>query len=351
MEDIAAVERKEFNEDYDRFQELKPMGNFPNFDQSPKNNTPKIGPFPKNVKIVEVGPRDGLQSEPSIIARDTKVSLINKLSNSGLQVIESGAFVSSKWIPQMADSEEVMKEISRRKGVNYPVLTPNIIGYERAKLVGATEVAIFVSASESFSKRNINRSIKKSIERYQIVMEAAKKEEIKVRGYVSVVMGCPYEGKVDPRQVREVAEDLYKMGCYEISLGDTIGVGTPSSVYEVIKEVSKGVPLERIAVHFHDTYSQALSNVLMAFQMGVSVADTSVAGLGGCPYAKGATGNLATEDLVYMLNGMGIETGVDLDNLMETGNWISAKLGRQNRSKVSVAITKKKEDTLPFFEI
>jgi isopropylmalate/homocitrate/citramalate synthase len=294
--------------------------------------------LPSKVKIVEVGPRDGLQNEKGIVPTEAKVDLINGLSEAGLPVVEAGSFVSPKWVPQMGDSADIMKKILRKSDVSYPVLTPNMKGFEGALAVGAEEVAIFGAASESFSQKNINCSIDESLERFQPVLAAAKENNIRVRGYVSCVVGCPYEGEIDPEKVAEVAAKLFDMGCYEISLGDTVGVGTPGKVQAMLKAVSAMVPMEKLAVHFHDTYGQALANIYAALEMGVSVVDSSVAGLGGCPYAKGASGNVATEDVVYMLNGLGIETGVDLDKLCAVGRDISEVLGRPPASKVSLAL-------------
>ncbi|WP_417831532.1 hydroxymethylglutaryl-CoA lyase [Terasakiella sp.] len=294
--------------------------------------------LPKKVKIVDVGPRDGLQNEKEIVPTDAKVELIHRLADAGLPVVEAGSFVSPKWVPQMGDSAEIMKTITRKAGVSYPVLTPNMKGFEGAMAVNAQEVAIFGAASESFSQKNINCSIAESLARFEPIMAAAKEKNIAVRGYVSCVVGCPYEGDISPEKVADVAAKLYEMGCYEISLGDTVGVGTPGKVQDMLKAVSAVVPMEKLAVHFHDTYGQALANIYAALEMGVSVVDSSVAGLGGCPYAKGASGNVATEDVVYMLNGLGIETGVDLDKLCEAGRFISNVIGRAPASKVSLAL-------------
>ncbi len=294
--------------------------------------------LPKRVKIVEVGPRDGLQNEKTIIDTEIKISLINRLSDCGLKVVEATSFVSPKWVPQMADNKQVLEGINQVKGVSYPVLTPNMKGFEAALDAGAKEVAIFGAASESFSQKNINCSIDESIERFLPVIEAAKNENIKVRGYVSCVLGCPYEGEISPNAVASVADKLYQMGCYEISLGDTIGVGTPIKAQKMVKAVNKTVPIKDIAIHFHDTYGQALANILACLQMGVGTVDSSIAGLGGCPYAKGASGNVATEDVVYMLHGMGIETGIDLEQLLATGQFISQQLGRAPVSKVANAL-------------
>ena len=293
--------------------------------------------LPKQVKIVEVGPRDGLQNEAIPVSADDKIALIEMLSDAGLNYIESGSFVSPKWVPQMATSTEVFTKINRKSGVTYAALTPNMRGFEGAIAVNADEVAIFGAASESFSQKNINCSIEESLERFVPIMNAAKEANIKVRGYVSCVVGCPYEGKIAPEQVAFVAEKLYKMGCYEISLGDTVGVGTPASVVKMIETVSTRVPTNKLAVHFHDTYGQALTNIYAALQMGIQVVDTAIAGLGGCPYAKGASGNVATEDVIYMLNGLDIETAIDFDKLLKAGWFISEKLGKAPVSKVSTA--------------
>jgi hydroxymethylglutaryl-CoA lyase len=294
-------------------------------------------PLPRRVRMVEVGPRDGLQNEAAIVPAAIKIALIDKLSAAGLPAVEATSFVSAKWIPQMADAPQVMAGISRRPGTSYPVLVPNIRGFEAAAAAGATEVAVFAAASESFSQRNINCSIAQSLERFQPVMAAASAAGIKVRGYISCVLGCPYEGEVAPSKVADVAAKLVEKGCYEISLGDTIGVGTPGKAAAMIEIVAARVARERLAVHFHDTYGQALANILAALESGVAVVDSSVAGLGGCPYAPGAAGNVASEDVLYMLNGLGIETGVDLDGLIAAGQFISDHLGRAPLSKVSRA--------------
>jgi len=293
--------------------------------------------LPKKVKIVEVGPRDGLQNEKQPIDAATKIELIERLTDAGLSYVESGSFVNPKWVPQMAGSEEVFQNLKRKAGVTYAALTPNMKGFERALDVNATEVAIFGAASEAFSQKNINCSIAESLQRFEPIMQAAKDNNIAVRGYVSCVVGCPYEGEVSADKVREVANTLYQMGCYEISLGDTIGVGTPASVSKMLETVANAVPMDKLAVHLHDTYGQALANTLASLQLGISTIDSSVAGLGGCPYAKGASGNVATEDLVYMLNGLGIEHGVDLERLIDAGQFITQKLGRCNGSKVAQA--------------
>ena len=297
--------------------------------------------LPNSVRIVEVGPRDGLQNEKQAIETTTKIELIERLTDAGLRYIEAGSFVNPALIPQMASSEDVFNKLSRTPGVTYAALTPNIKGLERALAAKANEVAIFAAASEAFSHKNINCSIDESLARFIPVMEAAKAHDIPVRGYVSCVVGCPYEGEVDPEIVRHVSAQLISMGCYEISLGDTIGVGTAGSVRKLIETVTKDIPVERLAVHCHDTYGQALTNIYAALQLGVQVIDSSVAGLGGCPFAKGATGNVATEDVVYLLHGLGIETGIDMDRLIAAGNFISAALGRNNQSRAASAITKK----------
>jgi hydroxymethylglutaryl-CoA lyase len=293
--------------------------------------------LPTKVRMVEVGPRDGLQNEAEILPAAVKIALIDRLSATGLAVVEATSFVSAKWVPQMADGAEVMAGIARRPGTSYPVLVPNLKGFEAAMAAKAEEVAVFAAASESFSQRNINCSIAESLTRFAPVMSAAKSAGVKVRGYISCVLGCPYEGKVAPQKVAEVALRLAEMGCYEISLGDTIGVGTPGKAAAMIETVAQILPMERLAVHFHDTYGQALANILAALECGVSVVDSSVAGLGGCPYAPGAGGNVASEDVLYMLQGLNIETGVDLDALIAAGRFISEKLGRPPVSKVSRA--------------
>ena len=296
-------------------------------------------PLPSRVRIVEVGPRDGLQNEKQLIDVDTKVALIHYLADAGFNHIEAGSCVNPKWVPQMADSEAVFEKINRRDNVSYAALTPNIKGFERAIEAKATEVAIFASASESFSQKNINCSIAESLKRFEPVMQAAKAKNIRVRGYVSCVAGCPYEGDISANKVAEVAKALYDMGCYEISLGDTIGVGTPSLISTMINTVAAFIPIEKIAVHFHDTYGQAIANSYAALQLGVSVIDSSIAGLGGCPYAEGASGNVATEDVLYLLKGLNIETGINLSAAIAAGNFISARLGRENGSKVARAMS------------
>ncbi|MGB5063978.1 MAG: hydroxymethylglutaryl-CoA lyase [Candidatus Competibacter sp.] len=293
--------------------------------------------LPNTVKIVEVGPRDGLQNEPRIIATATKVELIARLGKAGLKTIEATSFVSPKWVPQMADNAAVMAAIERLPGVAYPVLTPNLQGFEAALTAGAREVAVFGAASESFSQNNIHCSIAESLKRFEPVMAAARQAGVRVRGYVSCALGCPYEGNVQPAAVAQVAGVLFDMGCYEVSLGDTIGVGTPEAAKRLIEAVNARVPLDRIAGHYHDTYGMAIANIYASLQCGITVFDASVAGLGGCPYAKGASGNVATEDVVYLLNGLGIATGIDLDTLIDCSAWISAALGRPPASKVARA--------------
>lgn len=297
--------------------------------------------LPKTARIVEVGPRDGLQNEKSEIRLQDKIELVQGLAGAGIKLIETGSFVSPKWVPKMADSAEVFKQISRQTGVTYSALTPNLRGFESAIVAGADEVAIFGAASESFSQKNINCSIAESLERFAPVMEAAQQQGIKVRGYVSCVLGCPYEGEISPEAVRMVSKTLLDMGCYEISLGDTIGVGTPLKTQQMLESVMRDIIPEKLAVHFHDTYGQALSNILVALQMGINVIDSAVAGLGGCPYAKGASGNVATEDVVYMLNGMDIKSGVNLKSLVQVGDKITKVLGRANNSKVANALLAK----------
>jgi hydroxymethylglutaryl-CoA lyase len=299
--------------------------------------------MPATVRLVEVGPRDGLQNEPGAVPTEVKVELIERLADAGLPAVEATAFVSPKWIPQMADHTEVLERIRRKPGVSYPVLTPNLKGFEAARAAGASEVAIFGAASEAFSKKNINCSIAESLERFQPIASEAKKHGIKVRGYVSCVLGCPYEGEIKAEQVAAVAGDLYDMGCYEVSLGDTIGTGTPGKTKAMIEACAKRVPVEKLAGHYHDTYGQALANIYASLEMGVSTFDASVAGLGGCPYAKGASGNVATEDVVYMLNGLGVRTGVDLDRLVDIGQWICGLLGRAPASKAALALAAKRK--------
>jgi hydroxymethylglutaryl-CoA lyase len=299
--------------------------------------------MPRRVKMVEVGPRDGLQNEPKSVPAPVKIALIDRLAAAGLPVVEAGSFVSPKWVPQMADTAEVMAGIARRRGVSYPVLVPNMKGYEAAREAKAEEISVFGAASETFSQKNINCSIDESLDRFAPVCEAAERDGLKVRGYISCVLGCPYEGRIAPAAVAHVAERLAALGCYEISLGDTIGVGTPGKVMAMIEAVAAKLPREQLAVHFHDTYGQALANILAALAQGIAVVDSSVAGLGGCPYAAGASGNVASEDVLYMLNGLGIETGVDLDQLADAGRFICKELGRTPASKVALALEGKKK--------
>jgi len=296
-----------------------------------------------SVRIVEVGPRDGLQNEKTEVPTAVKVELIERLADAGLPAVEATAFVSPKWVPQMADHTEVLERVRRKPGIDYPVLAPNLKGFEAARAAGATEVAIFGAASEAFSQKNINCSIAESLDRFRPIVSESKKYNIKVRGYVSCVLGCPYEGEVAPRKVADVAQALFEMGCYEISLGDTIGTGTPGRTKEMIDACAERVPMEKLAGHYHDTYGQALANIYASLELGVRTFDASVAGLGGCPYAKGASGNVATEDVVYMLNGLGARTGVDLDKLVEIGAWICGVLGREPSSKVARALIAKKK--------
>ena len=296
--------------------------------------------LPRTVRIVEVGPRDGLQNESQIVPLGQKVTLIETLADAGLKTVESGSFVSPKWVPQMADTAAVLAAITRRPGVSYPVLVPNLKGLEAAVVAGVEEIAVFGAASESFSQKNINCSISESLERFRPVVDAALAKGIRVRGYVSCVLGCPYEGEIAPAAVAAVSKALADMGCYEISLGDTIGTGTPLKAQAMIRAVAAVVPIERLAVHFHDTWGQALANILACLELGVAVVDSAVAGLGGCPYAKGATGNVATEDVVYMLDGMGIETGVDLAKLAAAGRAITAAIGKAPASKVAQVLAK-----------
>mgnify|MGYP003117749715 FL=1 len=293
--------------------------------------------FPSEVRIVEVGPRDGLQNEAGIVPATVKAELIDRLAAAGARTIEAGSFVSPKWVPQMADTAEVLSLIHRKPGVDYPVLVPNMKGLEAAIASGVEEVAVFAAASEAFSQRNINCSIAESLERFQPVMEEAARRGLKVRGYVSCVLGCPYQGEVPLADVAMVSRRLLEMGCYEISLGDTIGVGTPLKAVRMVEAVMQVVPTGKIALHFHDTYGQALANIYACLGLGISVLDSAVGGLGGCPYAKGATGNVATEDLVYMLDGMGIRTGIDLPALTETARFIAAAIGKAPSSHLAQA--------------
>ena len=295
----------------------------------------------KSARIVEVGPRDGLQNERGEVPTAVKVELIERQADAGLPAVEATAFVSPKWVPQMADHTEVLERIRRKPGVSYPVLTPNLKGFEAARAAGATEVAIFGAASEAFSQKNINCSIAESLERFRPVVSEATSHEIRVRGYVSCVLGCPYEGEVKPQRVADVAAALYEMGCYEVSLGDTIGTGTPGKTRAMIEACAKRVPLEKLAGHYHDTYGQALANIYASLEIGVQTFDASVAGLGGCPYAAGASGNVATEDVIYMMDGLGVRTGVDLEKLVAIGRWICGVLGREPSSKVNKAFKKR----------
>jgi hydroxymethylglutaryl-CoA lyase len=294
--------------------------------------------MPSRVRLVEVGPRDGLQNEPAMVPADVKVALIERLADAGLPAVEATSFVSPRWVPQMADAAEVMARLLRKPGVDYPVLVPNLKGLEGALAAGAREVAVFGAASESFSRRNINCGIDESLDRFAPVCEKALAAGLRVRGYVSVVLGCPYEGEVAPKAVAHVSRRLHEMGCYEISLGDTIGVGTPLKTQRMIEAVARHVPVDRLGGHYHDTYGQALANILASLQLGVATFDCSVSGLGGCPYAPGATGNVATEDVLYMLHGMGIETGVDLEAVVEAGRFICDAIGRPNASRAGRAI-------------
>ena len=294
--------------------------------------------LPRRVRIVDVAPRDGLQNEKAVVPTDVKVGLIDRLTDAGLPAIEATSFVSPRWVPQMADNAQVMAAIRRKPGVRYPVLTPNIKGFEAALAAGADEVAVFVAASETFSQKNINCSISESLERARPVAAAAKTHGVRVRGYISCVLDCPYEGEIAPSAVREVAAALQAMGCYEISLGDTIGTGTPGRARRLIATVAETVPVETLAGHFHDTYGQAIANVYAAMEAGIATFDSSVAGLGGCPYAKGATGNVASEDLLYLLEGLDIETGIDMTRLRIAGRYISDFLGRPPASRVARAL-------------
>ena len=294
--------------------------------------------LPSSVKIVEVGPRDGLQNEKQIVPTEIKIELINRLADAGVRVIEATSFVSPKWVPQMGDNAAVLQGIKKQSATVYPVLTPNLQGFDTAVQAGATEVAIFGAASESFSRKNINCSIAESLKRFEPVVSAASALEIKVRGYVSCVVGCPYEGAIDPQKTAEVAKILYDMGCYEVSLGDPIGVGNPASISRMIEACAKQVPIEKLAGHYHDTYGMAIANIYASLQLGMAVFDSSIAGLGGCPYAKGASGNVATEDVVYLLHGLGIETGINLTTLAGIGDWISSTINRPNGAKAGRAL-------------
>jgi len=294
--------------------------------------------LPNKVKIVEVGPRDGLQNEKQLVPTEVKIELINRLAEAGLRAIEATSFVSPKWLPQMGDNAAVMQGIARHPAAVYPVLTPNLQGFDTAIQAGASEVAIFGAASESFSRKNINCSIAESLKRFEPILSSASALEIPVRGYVSCVVGCPYEGDIAPAQAASVAKSLFEMGCYEVSLGDTIGVGTPASVGRMLEACARAVPIGKLAGHYHDTYGMAIANIYASLQMGMATFDSSVAGLGGCPYAKGASGNVATEDVVYLMHGLGIETGIDLAKLAAIGDWISSALNRPNGAKAGRAI-------------
>ena len=296
-----------------------------------------VSRLPSFVRIVEVSPRDGLQNEKTMVSTADKIELVNRLSDCGLQTIEAASFVSPKWVPQMADAAEVYAGIDKRPGIAYPVLVPNLQGYERARSVGVKEIAVFTAASEAFNQRNINASIAESLERFAPVIAAAQNDGVRVRGYVSTVLGCPYQGEVPLSDVVRVAKDLSAMGCYEVSLGDTIGVGTPAKARAMLQAVAAEVPMSALAIHFHDTYGQALANILACLEEGVAVVDAAVAGTGGCPYAQGASGNVATEDVAYMLRGMGIETGTDFTKLVQTGVWLAGRLGRETGSKAGRA--------------
>ena len=293
--------------------------------------------IPEKIQIVEVGPRDGLQNEKEWVPTETKISLIEKLADAGLTKIEATSFVSPKWVPQLKDAHEVFTGIKRISGVSYPVLTPNMKGFERALEADAKEIAVFSAASETFTQKNTNCSIEESINRFRPVFEEAQKNNIQVRGYISCVLGCPYQGHVPVEDVINLAAKMIEMGCFQISLGDTIGAGTPVQAKTMVQKVAEKVPVSKLALHFHDTRGQALANIYACLELGITVIDASVAGLGGCPYAKGATGNVATEDVVFMLHGMDIETGIDLNKLIETGRFISGVLGRVPQSRVSAA--------------
>lgn len=297
--------------------------------------------LPAEVRMVEVGPRDGLQNEAKSVSTAVKIALVERLADAGLRAVEAGAFVSPKWVPQMADSAEVLTGLKRKPGVRYPVLVPNMRGYDAARAAGAEEIAIFAAASETFSQRNTNCSIAESFDRFAPVVAAAKRDRVAVRGYVSCVVDCPYEGAIAPAAVASVAHRLLELGCYEVSLGETIGTATPTRLQAMLSVVLEVVRREKLAVHLHDTYGQALANLMAAMELGIAVADSSVAGLGGCPYAKGASGNVASEDVLYLLNGLGIRTGVDLKRLAAAGRFISAELGREPASKVARALAAK----------
>lgn len=299
--------------------------------------------MPERVKIVEVGPRDGLQNESGELPVAVKVELVERLAAAGLPAVEAGSFVSSKWVPQMAGSGEVFRRLTKRPGTSYPALVPNIKGLEAAVAAGVEEIAVFVSASEGFSRKNLACSRAESLDRLREVFDLAGARGMKVRGYVSCIAGCPFDGDVAPVEVTAMASELVAMGCYEISLGDTIGVGTAGQIRGIIRQVTADLPRERIAMHFHDTYGQGLANVLASLEEGIAVFDSSVAGLGGCPYAPGATGNVATEDVLYLLRGLGISTGVDLSMIAETGDWISSLLGRRTESRAGRALLARRQ--------
>lgn len=291
-----------------------------------------------SVRIVEVGPRDGLQNEPAFVPTQTKLELMARLADAGLKTIEATSFVSSKWVPQMGDHAQIMARLDRYPGVSYPVLTPNLKGFEAAVAGGAREVAVFAAASDAFSHKNINCSIDESLQRFAPIFAQARQQGIQVRGYVSCVVGCPYEGAVNPDRVADVAERLYRSGCYEVSLGDTIGSGNPDSITRMLEAVARRIPVAALAGHYHDTFGTALLNIHTSYRFGIRVFDSSISGLGGCPYAKGASGNVATEDVVYLMNSLGIETGIDLDKLVDTSLWISGQLNRKTGSKVAMAV-------------
>ena len=294
--------------------------------------------LPKFVKLVEVSPRDGLQNETKTIPTPIKIEFINRLSETGLTVIEATSFVSPKWIPQLADHDEVYRSITKKKSISYPVLVPNKQGFDNALLAGVKEIAVFTTPSETFCQRNTNCTVPESLQKISEIAKAAKANHVRMRGYLSCVLGCPYEGDITPKAVTDLAEQLMQLGCYEISLGDTIGIGTAGKTKMLLETVMQKMPVEKIAVHFHDTYGQALVNIYVALQLGVQVVDSSVAGLGGCPYAKGASGNVATEDVLYMLNGLHIETGVDLKKLIDVGRYITQYLEKPIQSKVNLAL-------------
>ena len=298
--------------------------------------------LPRSVRIVEVGPRDGLQNEKLLVPAAVKVELIERLADAGLQAVEATSFVSPKWVPQMGDNTEVFKAVKKKEGVAYPVLAPNLKGFDAAVEAGATEVAVFGAASEAFSQKNINCSVAESIKRFEPVICAALAMDMKVRGYVSCVVGCPYEGAVAPQKAAEVAQRLFEMGCYEVSLGDTIGVGNPVSIQRMIEACARHVPMSKLAGHYHDTYGMAIANIYASMELGMRVFDSSVAGLGGCPYAAGASGNVATEDVVYLLHGLGIDTGIDMDKLLDAGQFILQHLGREPASKAARALLAKR---------